>query len=85
MSNGPRLIVVIYAYGAYVDLTKSDIKMVVRPLYSAGLRVSYPTIPAHGYLQIGTRLFRKYNYLTEAVDLPNRKYPLCENDQPDSR
>ena len=55
VSYGPRLILVIYAYGAYVDLNKSEFKLVARPSYSAGLIVSCPTIPADGYLEIGTQ------------------------------
>ena len=53
-SYRPRLILVMYAYGAHVDLSKYDIKMVIRLSYSAGLRVSCPTLLAHGYLQTGT-------------------------------
>ena len=55
VSYGPRLILVIYAYGAYIDMSTSDIKMVARPSHSAGLIVSCPTIPADGYLGIGTQ------------------------------
>ena len=54
VSYGPRLTLVIYAYGAYVNLNKSEFKMVARPSHSAGLIVSCPTIPADGYLGIGT-------------------------------
>ena len=57
VSYGPRLILVIYAYGAYVDLNKSAFKMVARPLHSAGLIVSCPTILTDGYLGIGAQGF----------------------------
>ena len=55
VSYGPRLILVIYAYGAYVDLNKSEFKLVARPSHSAGLIVSCPAIPTDGYLVIGTK------------------------------
>ena len=54
VSYGSTMLLVIYAYGAYVDLSKSDIKIVARPSYSAGLIVSCPSLPADGYLEIGT-------------------------------
>ena len=54
VSYGSTMLLVIYAYGAYVDLSKSDIKIVARPSYSAGLIVSCPFLPADGYLEIGT-------------------------------
>ena len=57
VSYGSRLILVIYAYGAYVDLNKSEIKMLARPSHSAGLIVSCPTILADGYLGIGSKGF----------------------------
>ena len=50
VSYGPSLVLLIYAYGAYVDLSKSEIKLVMRPSYSAGLIVSCLSIPADGYL-----------------------------------
>ena len=55
VSYGSTMLLVIYAYGAYVDLSESDIKIVVRASYSAGLIVSCPSLPADGYLEIGTR------------------------------
>ena len=54
VSYGSTMLLVIYAYGAYVDLSKSDIKIVARPSYSAGLIVSCPSLPADGFLEIGT-------------------------------
>ena len=57
VSYGPRLILVIYAYGAYVDLNKSAFKMVARPSHSAGLIMSCPAILTDGYLGIGTKDF----------------------------
>ena len=50
VSYGSRLTLVIYAYGAYINLNKSELKMVARPSHSVGLIVSCPTIPADGYL-----------------------------------
>ena len=55
VSFSQTLLLVIYAYGAYVDLSRSDIKMVIRPSHSAGLIVGCPTIPADGYLTVGSR------------------------------
>ena len=55
VSYGSKMLLVIYAYGAYVDLKKSEIRMVVRASYSAGLIVSCPSLPADGFLEIGTR------------------------------
>ena len=57
VSYGPKLTLVIYAYGAYIDLNKSEFKMVARPSHSAGLIVSCLTVPADGYLGIGTQYF----------------------------
>ena len=54
VSFGQTLLVILYAYGAYVDLKKSDINLVIRPSHSAGLTVGCPTIPADGYLTIGS-------------------------------
>ena len=54
VSYGSTMLLVIYAYGAYVDLSKSDIKMVVRASYSAGLILSCPSLFADGFLQIGS-------------------------------
>ena len=54
VSYGSTMLLVIYAYGAYVDLSKSDIKIVARPSYSTGLIVSCPSVPTDGYLEIGT-------------------------------
>ena len=50
VSFSQTLLLVIYAYGAYVDLSKSHVKVVIRPSHSAGLIVGCPTIPADGYL-----------------------------------
>ena len=50
VSYRSQLILVIYAYGAYVNLNKSEFKLVARPSHSAGLIVSCPTIRADGYL-----------------------------------
>ena len=54
VSYSSTLLFVVYAYKAYVDLSKSDIKMVIRPSYSAGLIVGCPSIHADGHLGIGT-------------------------------
>ena len=54
VSYSSTLLFVFYAYEAYVDLSKSDIKLVIRPSHSAGLIVSCPSIHADGYLGIGT-------------------------------
>ena len=50
VSYGQSLVLLIYAYGAYIDLSKSEIKLVMRPSHSAGLIVSCLSIPADGYL-----------------------------------
>ena len=57
VSYGSRLTLVIYAYGAYVNLNKSEFKLVARPSHSAGLIVSCPTIPTDGYLEVGSDAF----------------------------
>ena len=54
VSYSSTLFFVLYAYNAYVDLSRSDIKVVTRPSLSAGLIVSCPRIPGDGYLGIGT-------------------------------
>ena len=54
VSYSSTLLFVFYAYEAYVDLSKSDIKLVIRPSHSAGLIVSCPSIHADGYLGIET-------------------------------
>ena len=54
VSYGSTLLLAIYAYGAYIDLSKSDIKIAARPSYSAGLIVSCPSFPADGILEVGT-------------------------------
>ena len=57
VSYSSTLLFLLYAYEAYVDLSKSDIKVVIRPSYSAGLIVSCPSIHTDGYLGIGTLEF----------------------------
>ena len=54
VSCGSIMLLVIYTYGAYIDLSNSDIKIVARPSYSAGLIVSCSSLLADGFLEIGT-------------------------------
>ena len=71
VSYGPRLLLVIYAYGAYIDLSNSGVEVVIRPSYSAGLIVSCLSIPANGYLGIGTHEF------SGSVATPQVKHWKC--------
>ena len=74
VSYSSTLLFVFYAYEAYVDLNKSDIKVVIRPSYSAGLIVSCPNINADGYLGIGT-----LELSTSAGFLVQKQYWQMEN------
>ena len=68
VSYGSRLTLVIYAYGAYINLNKSEIKLVARPSHSAGLIVSCPTIPADGYLGINADYISGGTVMSENKD-----------------
>ena len=72
VSFGPTLLLMVYAYEAYVDLSKSDIKVIIRPSHSAGLIVSRPSIPADGYLNIGSEDFSGSAFILRA------KRQFCE-------
>ena len=67
VSYGSRLTLLIYAYGAYVNLNKSEFKLVARPSHSAGLIVSCPIITTDGYFGLHADVF------SADVILPKRK------------
>ena len=80
VSYGSRLTLLIYAYGAYVNLNKSEFKLVARPSHSAGLIVSCPIITTDGYFGIHADIFSGDVIISEDKELAlsRGKYSLCK-------